>query len=78
MLGYDSLSEFPYTAAIINETLRLFPPLPALLRESLQDTQVKLLQLHEPCLRIPQLPCAEEQMVPLLVLLIRTSVSAAE
>ena len=44
-LGYDSLSEFPYTAAVINETLRLFPPLPVLLRESLQDAQVRLFLL---------------------------------
>lgn len=38
--GFDDLPSFPYTRAVINEALRLYPPGPQLSRTALQDVQV--------------------------------------
>ncbi len=41
-IGYETLSEFPYAAAVVNEALRLYPPGPTLSRISLKDTKASL------------------------------------
>ena len=38
--GYDSLHQFPYAAAVINEALRLYPPATFLTRVATEDVQV--------------------------------------
>ena len=38
--GYDSLTSFPYAAAVINEALRLYPPATFLTRVANEDVQV--------------------------------------
>ena len=40
--SYEQLDQFPYAAAVLNETLRLFPPAPLFARIAQEDTQVKL------------------------------------
>ncbi|EAU84603.2 cytochrome P450 [Coprinopsis cinerea okayama7 len=37
-LSYDELVQLPYLDAVCRETLRLYPPLPLVIRESTQDT----------------------------------------
>ncbi len=37
--GYDSLHQFPYAAAVINEALRLYPPATVLSRVATEDVQ---------------------------------------
>ncbi len=37
--GYDSLHQFPYAAAVINEALRLYPPATMLSRVATEDVQ---------------------------------------
>jgi len=37
-MGYETLSEFPYAAAVVNEALRLYPPGAVLSRFSLKNT----------------------------------------
>ena len=37
--GYDSLHQFPYAAAVVNEALRLYPPATMLSRVATQDVQ---------------------------------------
>ncbi len=41
-IGYETLSEFPYAAAVVNEALRLYPPGPTLSRISQKDTKASL------------------------------------
>jgi len=41
-IGYETLSEFPYAAAVVNEALRLYPPAATLSRISLKDTKAYL------------------------------------
>ena len=43
LLGFDSLSEFSFLAAIINEAMRMYRPFTVILREALQETQVIVL-----------------------------------
>lgn len=38
--GYDSLHQFPYAAAVVNEALRLYPPATMLSRVATQDVQL--------------------------------------
>ena len=41
--GYDSLHQFPYAAAVINEALRLYPPATFLTRVATEDVQVSVM-----------------------------------
>ncbi len=47
-IGYETLSEFPYAAAVVNEALRLYPPGPVLSRISLKDTKASLYFCRDP------------------------------
>ena len=47
--GYDSLHQFPYAAAIINEALRLYPPATQLSRVASEDVQVCTSICHVDC-----------------------------
>lgn len=38
--GFEDLANLPYTRALIEETLRLFPPVPLLARRAARDTEV--------------------------------------
>ena len=40
--GQEDLDKFPYVRAVINEALRLFPPIPLMNRTALEDVQVLL------------------------------------
>ena len=40
--GLEDLEKFPYVRAVVNEALRLFPPIPTLNRTALEDVQVLL------------------------------------
>ena len=40
--SYEELDQFPYTSAVLNEALRLFPPAPLFARVAQEDTQVML------------------------------------
>ena len=44
--GYDDLQHFPYSAAVINEALRLYPPATMLTRVATEDVQVGSLCMH--------------------------------
>jgi cytochrome P450 len=39
--GYEDFARLPYTRAVFEETLRLYPPVPVLSREALRDTRLR-------------------------------------
>ena len=40
--SYEQLDRFPYAAAVLNEAMRLFPPVPLFARAAVEAAQVKL------------------------------------
>jgi len=39
--GYDDVENLPYTRAILDETMRLYPPVPILSRQALKDDEIR-------------------------------------
>ena len=48
--SYEDLDKFPYATAVLNEAMRVLPPVPLFARTAMEDVQVQICE-NQPCLQ---------------------------